>query len=214
MAEIDYDRLVRVLTRSKELGETVGGNASVSLAWTDLLMNPATAYLSAHAALTNAESDATKENGEASRAVADFDLAYGLARMVIRAYLPSEVLPDTLKALATDTDRKNAIIKLRDVLEEHTDAAWARTLLEGDFGRKADGVIQELTEWITANRALDASEKARAAAFGPAYDRYLAFKAIVRQAHGPTSIQYQRIHIRPRRGGSDPSTPPDGDPKS
>ena len=212
MAEIDYDRLVRVLTRCKELGETAGGNPSVTLAWTDLLTNPAAAYFAAHAGLTSAESAARKERGEASRALADFDLAYSLARMVVRAYLPTEVLPDTLKVLSTDTDRKNAIVKVRNVLEEHRDQPWARTLLEGEFGQKADDVIREVTEWIAANEALDKGEKGRAAAYGPAYEKYLAFKAIVRLAHGPTSVQYERIHIRGRRGTTDPAPPPVSDP--
>ncbi len=116
MAELDYDRLNRVLTRSGELGAAPDGNPSVTLAYTDLLGAPAAAYQAAHAGLVNSESSAHKESGEAKRAVADFDLAYSLARMVVRAYLPSEVLPDTLKALTTDTDRKNAIVKVRNVM--------------------------------------------------------------------------------------------------
>jgi hypothetical protein len=215
MAELDYDRLVRVLTRSKELGEAAGGNASVTLAYTDLLRAPATAYLAAHDRLTRAESAAKKESSEAATAIASFDLPYSLARMVIRGYLPSEVLPDTLKALATDTDRKNAIIKIRNVLEEHRAEPWALTLLTGDFGTRADDVIREVTEWIAANGDLDEGVKARAAAYGPAYEQYLAFKGIVRQAHGASSTQYERIHIRSRRNGTtDPNIPPVSGPTS
>lgn len=207
MAELDYDRLLRVLTRARELGEVAGGNASVRLAFTDLLNAPAGVYVAAHGALVTAESTGKKESSEAAKALADFDLPYSLARMVVRAYLPSEVLPDTLKALPTDTDRKNAIVKVRNVLEEHSSAPWAQTLLTGDFGTKANDVIREVSEWITANGTLDAAVKARAAAYGPAYEQYLSFKGIVRQAHGASSQQYQRIHIRGRRDATDPSVP-------
>jgi len=49
---------------------------------------------------------------------------------------------------------------------------------------------------------------ARAAAYGLAYEKYLAFKRVVRDAYGPSSKQYPRIHVRARETDPTPPAPP------
>jgi hypothetical protein len=197
VADLDYARLQRVLTRSQELGEPADAHANLKLAWNDLLKAPATVYLAAYDKLIAAESAANKEGAEARKALAQFDQPYAAARAMVRGYLPNEVLPDTLKSLPTDTDRKNAIIHLRNVLEAQGDATpWAKAQLDGTFGANAADVIREVSEWIDANGDVADAVTARATAYGPAYEKYLAFKNIVRTTHGPSSHEYRRIHIR------------------
>ena len=41
-----------------------------------------------------------------------------------------------------------------------------------------------------------AARDERAQAYGLAYERYLAFKRVVREVCGSTSKQYKRIHLR------------------
>ena len=197
MADLDYARLQRVLTRAAEIGEPTDAHPNLKLGWDGLLKGPAQTYLAAYDKLIKAESAAKKEGAEANTALTDFDQPYASARAMVRGFLPNEVLPDTLKSLATDTDRKNAIIHLRNALEAQGDAtAWAKAQLDGPFGTHAADVIREVSEWIDANGAVADAVTARAAAYGPAYEKYLAFKNIVRTTHGRSSHQYRRIHIR------------------
>lgn len=201
MADLDYERLQRVLTRSAELGTSEDAHANIKLAYNDLLKGPADAFLAAFKKLIAAESAANKEGAEAHAALASFDQPYQAARAMAKGYLPNEVLPDTLKSLATDTDRKNAILRLRSLLEAHQDAPWAKAQLDGPFGAKAADVVREVTEWIAANADLSGAVTTRASAYGPAYEQYLTFKNIVRTTLGSASHQYRRIHIR--AGASD-----------
>lgn len=121
---------------------------------------------------------------------------YGEARSVLRAYVPHVTLPETLKGAPTDTDRKNAIEQLVDAVDDHAGQAWADEILAGPVGTQASQVIQELNEAIHADSALSIAQTERAKAHGLAYERYLAFKHVVRSAYGPKSPQYRSIHLR------------------
>ena len=94
----------------------------------------------------------------------------------------------------------NAIEKLLDVLDEHVGQPWADDLIQGEFGTKGAKAVKELNESIAANKALNKAQMARAQAYGPAYEKYLRFKRVVRDALGPSSKQYRRIHLRASSG--------------
>jgi hypothetical protein len=185
-----------VLLRCAEVASEDGAKKSVAMVHNDRLKDPAGKFLTAQDAVTKAEGAWAKENAESLAALADLDQPYQETLAVVSAYLPHEVLPATLKALPTDTDRLKAIGDLVDLLDLNQSEAWATEQLGGDFGTRAPQAVTELEESIVANKACSKARDERAGAYGLAYERYLAFKKVVRAAYGPTSKQYQRIHIR------------------
>jgi hypothetical protein len=205
MANIDYDRFVRVLTRCVELGADAAQPPIIGHVYKETAEGPITAFLAANKAVTAAMTAYAKENREALKALADLDVPYRAARSAVLAMMPETVLPDTLKSQPTDTDKLNAIERLLDVVDDHAGKPWADTLLQGEFGQKAPATVKELNEAITANKELGQSTMARAAAYGPAYEVYLRFKRVVRDTRGPGSKEYRRIHLRasPGAGGKE-----------
>jgi hypothetical protein len=211
---IDYVRFGRILRRCQEVGTEAQVKAIVKLVWDDLFKLHALAFLDAHDLLIKTEGDFNKENKEALQAIAGIDQAYRVARAALAAYQSNLKLPDTLKALPTDTDRVGALENLLHRLEERQAEPWALELLTGEFGTLAPQAIRETNEAIGANKALAKARDARSQAYGVAYERYLAFKRVVREAYGSTSKQYKRIHLRlvgPAEGDEPapaPVTPP------
>ena len=205
---IDYERFARVLTRSIEVGEEADAHPVVVAVFKETLADDAPAYLALETKISNAMTGFAKENGEALAALADLDAPYRVARAAVLAILPETYLPDTLKSLPTDTDKLNAITRLLDVIDDHVGKEWADALLAGEFGAKAARTTSELTEAIAANKVLSKARTDRAAAYGPTYEKYLRFKHVVRNAYGPGSKQYQRIHLRASPGASAPDTEP------
>jgi hypothetical protein len=59
-----------------------------------------------------------------------------------------------------------------------------------------------MSESIAANKVLSKARSDRAAAYGPTYEKYLRFKQVVRNAYGPGSKQYRRIHLRAAPGAA------------
>jgi hypothetical protein len=186
----------RVLTRCGEIAEDAGTKEIVKTVYADRLAAVSKVYLDAHRAIASAESSFRKENREAVENLEGLDQPYSEARAVYLAYHKDAVLPETLKTQPTDTDRKNAISHLLDLIDDHEGEKWADELLAGPFGQKAGPVIQEIDEATAAHTGLSEARSNRAKAFGPAYEAYLAFKNVVRNAHGRKSPQYRRIHIR------------------
>lgn len=203
---IDYERFARVITRSVEVGTEPDANAVVVTVYKETLADAAAAYLAAEAAVSTAMTAFAKENREALEALASLDAPYRLARATVLAILPETNLPDTLKSQPTDTDQLNAIARLLDVIDDYVGKEWADTLLAGEFGTRAPKASQELTESIAANKALSKAKMDRAAAYGPTYEKYIRFKQVVRNAYGPGSKQYRRIHLRASPGASSPET--------
>ena len=158
-------------------------------------------FRAAHQAVSAAETSFSKEGSEARSALAELDAPYREARRVVLAFAPETKLPDTLKSQKTDTDQLNAIEALLDVLDEHTVQAWADEQAQSEFGTKAAGTVKELNEAIGANKLLSEAREARARSYGPAYERYLRFKRVVRDALGSKSKQYKRIHLRGAAAG-------------
>ena len=211
MSGTNYGRFQRVLLRSSETKAEVGMKASVVRVYEETLRPAAEVYLAAHSATTKAESAFRKATKEASKALVTFDAPYREARSVVRAFAPETVLPDTLKAQPTDTDQLNAITTLVSTLNDHSGEAWADEIAQGEFGQLAATTVVKLNAAIAADKQLASARAARAAAYGPAYERYVRFKGVVRNALGSKSRQYKRIHLRATSSASDdaPETKPD-----
>jgi hypothetical protein len=216
MATIDYARFTRALNRCGEIAKEPGMKASVLMVYKDVLMPAAQSYLTADDKVTAAESSFGKEAKEAVDALEALDGLYRETRSVVAAFVTGIVLPDTLKTQRTDTDKVDAIEDLVGILDEHTGEAWADTLMSGEFGQKAPKTIKEIYEAIEANKGLSDARTARAAAHGPAYEAYLKFKRVVRDALGPASKQYKRIHFRdaPTTAKDESKPAPNGAPKA
>ncbi len=167
MATIDYGRTTRLRTRMGERLADAELSPIVKNVYEDSVRAAVSAYLAANAALGPAETNAKKEVREGAEAL--LDQPSRQARAVVVDYHPDTSLPETQKSQPTDTDRKHAIASMLDILDDHTGEAWA-----GEFGQSASRVVQELDEALTANTTLSAARDARAAAYGPAYERYLS----------------------------------------
>jgi hypothetical protein len=210
MGAIDYGRFQRVLQRCAEVVSEPDIERSVARVYSETLKGPADTFLSAHVAVRTAETSFRKDNREAFDAIGALNTPYQEARRLVLAFAPETVLPDALRSLSTDTDRLDAIEQMLDALDDHAGERWADDLAQGSFGQLAASVVKELNEAIAANKALDAAREARAAFYGPAYERYLRFKRVVREAHGAKSRQYQRIHLRnPSAADQAPETLPE-----
>jgi hypothetical protein len=196
MSAIDYARFDRLMTRSAEIAAEAGMKTSVVRVYDEVLKVSAEAYREANHAVTAAETSFGKEGSEAVEALTALDGPYREARSVVLAFAPETSLPDTLKSQKTDTDKLNAIEALLNALDDHTGQAWADEQAQSEFGAKAAATVKELNEAIAANKALAEAREARAKSYGPAYERYLRFKRVVRDALGAKSKQYKRIHLR------------------
>lgn len=209
---IDYQRFERYLRRCKEVANEPGMNPIVVAVYQEALDDPATAYLAAYDWMVKAIASHEKEHKEAHQALGELDSPYRVARSAVMAMQPETVktLPDTLKSLPTDTDQLSAIEKLLDVIDDYAGSAWADALLKGEFGIKAAAATKEISERIASNKALSAAQVERAKTYGPAYEKYLGFKRVVRNALGPGSKQYRRIHMRASPGAGDEGNAPAG----
>ncbi len=197
---IAYERFARVVTRSIEIAAEADVDPVVAGVFKETFADAATAYLATDTAVSTAMTEFAKENREALAALASLDAPYRVARAAIMAVLPGTDLPDTLKTLPTDTDQLNAMTRMLDLIDDYVGKAWADALLTGEFGTKAPTTIQELEESIAANKGMSKAKSDRAAAYGPTYEKYLGFKRVVRNAYGPGSKQYRRIHLRASPG--------------
>ena len=205
---IDHKRFPRVLGRCSELASQTGTPSIVKQVYNDKLKDASDTYITTNAALRTATGSVAKEGTEAAKALKAVDQPYRVARSTVMAYLPHVVVPETLKALGTDTDKMDAIETLLDVLDENNTAKWAADLLAGEFGSTGAHAVKELSEAIDANKAFAAARTARMQAYGPAYEQYTAFKRVVRDACGPSSVEYRRIHLRSAAGDPEDPAPP------
>jgi len=203
MGDLNYGGLCRYLTRCAEVRDQAGMKASVVGAYDGVLKTSAEAFLAADRAVMKGESAFAKEDKEAQQALEALDQPYREARSVVLAFVPTVKVPATLKALKTDTDKLNALEALLDVVDDYAGEGWADEQLQGAFGQRAAQAVKELNEAIVSNKDLDEARKKRAAAYGPAYEAYLRFKRVVRDALGPKSKEYKRIHQRSSSGSGE-----------
>lgn len=207
MADIDYDRFNRLLTRCGEVAAEPGMKKSVVRVYTDVLKDAADHFRQAHWNVQQAQTAFGSEGSEALSALSALDGPYRETRSVVLAFVPAARLPDTLKVQPTDTDKLNAIEALLKVLEEHAAKPWAEEQKLGDFALQAPKTLTEIREAIAANKALAATREKRASAYGTAYERYLRFKHVVRDGLGSKSKQYKRIHARGPRTADEQEAP-------
>jgi hypothetical protein len=195
---LNFNILKRVLLRSKEIVDEKEMRPIVVEVYKKSLEGPATAFLSANAAVAKASVALKKENAEALGSLDALVMPYAGARSAVMAILPETAgaLPATLKSLPTDTDKLWAIGTLLEAIEERAGEAWADALLAGEFGTNAPATIKEVREAIDASKDAAAASQARAAAYGPACEKFYAFKRLVRDLFGASSKQYRRIHLR------------------
>lgn len=198
MAAIDYGRLARVLARCEEVANEPGIHAVIARVYNDVLKPASKVFRGAHADIAAKEGAQKKESREARDALEALDRPYRSARATVLAFIPHKKLPETLKVQPTDTDKLIAIEGLLDAIDEHAGkgGGWADDLAETEFGKLGPQTLKELNEAIAADKELAAAREARAAAFGPAYEKYLAYKRVVRETLGNKSKQYKRIHVR------------------
>jgi hypothetical protein len=207
--DIDYTTFNRLLVRAEEVATEPDANASVKRVYDDRTHEPAMVFRNAHTALGSAETKAKKETGEGRAALAAIDSPYRVTRSAALSFVPSLTLPSTLKQQPTDTDKMLAIRSLLRELDARDETeAWAAAELAGEFGRLAPDTIREIEEWVQANKDLQHARDARASATGLAYERFLAFKDVVRQAYGSKSRQYKRIHLRSAAEEPEPEPTP------
>jgi hypothetical protein len=208
MSTIDYSRFVRVLTRCAEIAAEPDLPPILNLIYQASAKPQVEAFLAAADNMDKATRAFSKENREGLEALRQLDAPYRVARSAVVAVVMTDKLPDTLKAQPTDTDTLHAIEKLLDILAEYASQPWADALLQGELGTQGAATVKALNASIAANKALNKAQMARSQAYGPAYESYLAFKRVVRDALGPGSKQYRRIHLR----ASPVATPEDGPP--
>lgn len=208
MAAMEYAKMARLLTRCTEIAEDAMVKPVVKTTYLGILESPALTFLNAERTVMKAESTYAKEASEAAAALEALDQPYREARSVVKAFVPTTNVPATLKQLPTDTDRLNAIETLVDVVDDYETTTWANDVLQGPFGQKAAATMTEFEEAITANKRLGEARTTRAAAFDPAYEAYLRFKRVVRDAYGATSVEYKRIHLRGSSSSEAEAAPP------
>jgi hypothetical protein len=196
MGMIDYGRFARILKRCEEIAGAQGMNASVVQVHGGVLASSATAFLAADGAVTAAESAHGKAEEAAKTALDALDAPYRVARSTAAAFVAGIKLPETLKAQRTDTDKVTAVESLQKVLADHAGEEWAAALAQGEFGQKASVAVKAIKEATAANAVLGQAREARATAYGPAYEGYLKYKRVVRDARGSKSKEYRRIHVR------------------
>lgn len=208
MATIEYAKMARMLTRCAEIANSATTKPLVKTTYQGILEGPALAFLNAERDVAKMESAYAKEMSEANVALESLDQPYRETRSVVKAFVPTMTVPATLKVLPTDTDRLNAIDALLEVVNEYKTTSWATELLNGPFVQKAAATTKEFAEAIAATKQLGEKRAARIAAFDPAYEAYLRFKQVVRDAYGHTSVEYKRIHLRASPAGASDTVPP------
>ncbi len=196
MADIDYPRFARLLIRTGEIAAGANMKPEVVQTYDQVLKAIAASYLALDKDVTKAETAFAKENRERLEALADLDGPFRTARAVVAAHVEGTVVPETLKTQPTDTEKVKAIEDLIDAIDDYVGQPWADALLSGEFGTKAPVTVKEIKEAMAANTALSKAAQKRAEGYGPAHGAFIKFKAVVRNALGPKSIEYRRIHLR------------------
>jgi hypothetical protein len=195
MGAIDHSGFHRVLLQSAEIAAEVGMTAEVVRAYRGVLQPAAEPYLAAHSAVKRAEAEFREDNEDALHALDALDAPYRQARSAALASAPTLALPEALRSQPTDGEKFDALEQLLDALDDHSDEAWADELAHGAFARRAAALLRALDEAIAASTELSAAREARAGAYGPAHERYLRFKRVVRETLGAHSLPYKRIHL-------------------
>lgn len=202
MSALEYDFIYRILTRAAEVASEPGMNICVVNAYDGLLKGPSEVFCKAHQDVCDALGSYGKDTRDAVEAFDVLDTHYKLARTMVRAFAPEKILPDTLRSLATDTDKLNAIKSILGALSKHAGEKWADDILAGDFGAQGPKAAKDLEDAIASNKALAQARDARAEAYGLAYEKLVVFRRVVRDALGSRSKQYKRLQLKQRKSAA------------
>lgn len=207
---ISYELLRRQLERAQESLTHPELPAGLGSLYEARLKGPAAAFTAAQAGLVAAEDAASKERREVKEALASLVQPYRYVRALVAGHLPDVGLPDTLAVLPTDTDKKLAIEALLLRIESNAGQAWADELAKSEFATRAPQVVKEIVDDIASRSALSSAVAARAAAYGPASDGLVAYRAAVRAGAGSASPIYKRLiaHDRPAATAAAPVPAP------
>jgi hypothetical protein len=194
---IDFPRFYRVVSRSGEIVSRGDVVPIVKTVYELTFASLATGFIAAHKAIENAEKALKKERGEGLVALTKIEQPYSEARTAAAIFIKELALPAALGSLTTETDKRDAIARLLEILDAHDDEpGWAKDLTDGAFGQLAPEAIREITEWIAANGDLEKAVRGRAAAYAAAYPAFLDFRSQVRASYGKSSIHYRRLLVR------------------
>jgi hypothetical protein len=197
MSSIDYARFALVLQRCKEIAGDSSASPQLKAAYRDMLQAAAERYLLVHDRATHAERGFERQNGKFFEAMTALDPLYVISRSVVKEYFPDAGLPPNLLELASLFEKAAAVETLLNIIDDtFVDESWAAKEINSQFARKAPSLIRELGEAVIASSELASALETRSVAYGPAFERHLVFKRIVRQHAGPHSGQYQSIHWR------------------
>jgi hypothetical protein len=202
MSALEFDFIYRILTRAAEVASEPGMNICVVNAYDGLLKGPSDVFCKAHQDVCDALSSYRKDTRDAVEAFDVFDTHYKLARTMVRAFVPEKILPDTLRSLTADTDKLIAVGSLLGTLSKHAGEKWADDILAGEFGVQGPKVMKDLEDAIASNKALAEARDARAEAYGPAYEKLVVFRRVVRAALGSRSKQYKRLQLKQRKSAA------------
>jgi hypothetical protein len=190
--------LYRMLVRAGKIAAQSGMPEPVKHVYDDVLAPHATAFCKAHDAVVAAESASAAARRNLRGDLSVHDSPYRAARAVVLAYFPEQVLPETLKAQRTNTDIEVAVTALSSLVQSHASEPWAAALLKGPFGTLTPKVLESLEEVDTTSTALAEARQERANAQKPAHEGLVAFRRVVRDTLGASSLQYRQLRVPSR----------------
>jgi len=193
---IRFQVLDRLAARIVEIADSPDVPSDCKCAYDEVIAPTTDAFRESHRAVAVAKSASIRASLQSQQMRVEFNPVYLMTRTLVLKVDPAQVLPETLKAQATDTDALSAIATLVSVVKSHASEAWADALMAGQFGSLATQAEAALKAAIAASSALEKARNQRNAAYFPAYDSYLAFKSIVRDMLGSSSRAYRRLSLR------------------
>lgn len=197
MSSIDYARFALVLLRCAEIARDEGAGSGVRVVYQDSLESALLSYLRAHEEALLSERAFESAHPDLAAQVDGLDAAYGVSRATVKEHFPEAGLPDSLAEIHCLFDKLNAAESLLNILDDSfVDEPWAAKEMNGPFGRKMPSLLKDIGVLVFADAALMSSLEERALRYGPAYERHLQFKRVVRAVYGPASGHYQSIHWR------------------
>lgn len=197
MSSIDYARFALVLMRCAEIARDEGAGSQVRVVYQGLLEGALVSYLRAHDEAVAAQRVFEADHADLNGLIDGLDAAYGAARAVVKEHFSDAGLPSSLLDLGTLFDKLNVAESLLNILDDSfVDEPWAAKEMNGPFGRRMPGLLKDAGAAVLSDAPLFSKLEERALRYGPAYERHLQFKRVVRQVYGPASGHYQSIHWR------------------
>jgi hypothetical protein len=188
---------IRVLLCGPQVAARPEMSKEAKRVYDEVLAPVADVFVKSHDAVGVAENTVAEKGLQVRTILLTFDSVYRTTRSIVFAFSPAKQnVPDTLKAQPTETDMLRAVATLGSIVKSHAGEGWADDIMTGQFGTLAPQMEGALNGSIAAKHALETARQARVNAYLPAYHGYLAFKRVVRNLLGPSSIAYRQLHPR------------------